>query len=349
MKRNPIYLTLLLAALLFACGEDDGADPVINVGAAPSLTASTDQLVLAREQADQTAARFSWDAVDYGFPAAVGYALAFDQPNNNFDSAAVVDVADQRGDTLTVGALNAIATQVGLTPGEAGTLVVRVVSRIQDPSGPVPSVAPVYSEPLTLTLTPYSTEPEPAFLYVPGAYQGWSPEEAPALRSNEDNGVYVGYITFPEDSDLEFKFTPQRNWDADYGGEAGALVPGGGNLAVAQPGTYRLQADLNELTWAAEPYSWGVIGDATVGGWDVDQDLTYDYERDVWTITTELTPGEIKFRLNDDWAVEYGDDDTSDDALDPAGANIPITEAGTYDIVLDLSSEVPTYSLTPSS
>lgn len=80
MKRNPIYLTLLLATLLFACGEDDGADPVINVGAAPSLTASTDQLVLAREQADQTAASFSWDAVDYGFPAAVGYALAFDQP-----------------------------------------------------------------------------------------------------------------------------------------------------------------------------------------------------------------------------------------------------------------------------
>ena len=157
----------------------------------------------------------------------------------------------------------------------------------------------------------------------------------------------MGYVTFPEDAaSLAFKLTPERDWDVDYGGGDGTLEQMGDNLSVPEPGTYQLTANLNDLTWSADPYSWGVIGDATVGGWDVDQDLTYDYEQDAWTITTDLTPGEIKFRLNNDWATNYGDDDLGDATLNAEGANIPITTAGTYEVILNVSGDEPTYSLT---
>ncbi len=356
MKRNTILynvLVLLFTLGLFSCGEEDQADPVLRVATTPNLTSSADQVVLAADQADQIALTLSWNITDYGFPAAVGYAIQFDQPSFNFDSAVtvtidtfVVPAVDNLGLTMSVAELNRIATQAGLVPEAASPLVVRVVSQLQDPGGAVTSVDPVYSQPLTLTVTPYSTVTEPGILYVPGEYQGWDPPTAAQLLSAEDNGEYEGYLTFPEGlASLEFKFTPQPSWDLAYGGDATTLDTEGGNLSVSEPGTYFITANLNDLTWSATPSSWGVIGSATAGGWDADQDMAYDYQQNVWTITTELVPGEMKFRLNDAWDTDYGDDDASDNVLNLGGSNIPITEGGTYDIELDLSGDAPTYTL----
>ena len=355
MKRNAIFynVLILLTIGLFSCGEEDQADPVLRVATTPDLSVSTDQVVLAEDQADQIALTLSWNITDYGFPAAAGYVLQFDQPSFNFDSAVtvtidtfVVPTIDSLGYVMTVAELNRIATQAGLVPEAASPLAVRVVSQLQDPGGAVTSVDPVYSPVLTLTVTPFSTATEPGVLYVPGAYQGWDPPTAAQLLSAEDNGEYEGYLTFPEDAEtLEFKFAPQPSWELAYGGDATTLDTDGGNLSVPEPGTYLITVNLNNLTWSATPSSWGVIGSATAGGWDADQDMVYDYQQDIWTITTNLVPGEMKFRLNDAWEVDYGDDDPSDNVLNAGGGNIPITEAGTYDIVLDLSEDVPTYTL----
>ena len=349
MKRNTIFynaLALLLTIGLFSCGEEDSADPVLRVVITPNLTASADQVVLVEDQADQSALSLSWNAPDYGFPAAVGYILQFDQPSFNFDSAVTVTV-DTLAISMSVAELNRIATQAGLVPEEASPLAVRLVSQLQDPGGAVTSVDPVYSSVLTLTVTPFAAVTEPGILYVPGEYQGWDPPTAAQLLSPEDNGEYEGYLTFSEGlASLEFKFTPQPSWELDYGGDATTLEAGGANLSVPEPGTYLLTANLNDLTWSATPSSWGVIGSATAGGWDADQDMAYDYQQNAWTITIDLVPGEMKFRLNDAWDVDYGDDDLGDATLNLGGANIPVAEAGTYDIVLDLSEDAPTYSLT---
>lgn len=44
------------------------------------------------------------------------------------------------------------------------------------------------------------------------------------------------------------------------------------------------------------PIAIGIIGSATPSGWDSDTDMTYSIENRCWTITTDLTDGEIKFR-----------------------------------------------------
>ncbi len=49
-----------------------------------------------------------------------------------------------------------------------------------------------------------------------------------------------------------------------------------------------------------------------------------------------IAGGGYKFRLDDGWSVNYGDN--SDDlSLDSNGANIPITVSGTYLIVANFS------------
>jgi hypothetical protein len=70
-----------------------------------------------------------------------------------------------------------------------------------------------------------------------------------------------------------------------------------------------------------------VIGSATAGGWGSDQDMTYNATTRTWTITTNLVVGEMKFRANDDWAVNLGDNG-NDGKPEINGANIPITSAG---------------------
>ena len=57
-----------------------------------------------------------------------------------------------------------------------------------------------------------------------------------------------------------------------------------------------------------------------------------------------LLDGAVKFRINEDWAVNYGDTG-ADKVLDANGDDI-ITTAGTFDIMLDFTdATAPTYSM----
>lgn len=180
-------------------------------------------------------------------------------------------------------------------------------------------------------------------LNVPGAYQGWDPASTTgALASSGSNEVYEGYTYFAEAS--QFKFA-KGSWDVNWGdtGADGTLEPGGENLNVAS-GFYRINVDLNTLTYSLTPVSWGLIGSATAGGWDSDQNMTYDATEDAWTITADLVAGEAKFRANDGWDINFGD--TGKDAtLEYGGDNIAIPGPGNYTIKLYLSRQDYTYSI----
>ncbi|HEY1114592.1 MAG TPA: hypothetical protein VGE66_13565, partial [Chitinophagaceae bacterium] len=55
-----------------------------------------------------------------------------------------------------------------------------------------------------------------------------------------------------------------------------------------------------------------------------------------WTVTLNLTAGEIKFRANDGWDINLGDKG-NDKTLEPGGDNIPIAAAGNYTVTLNLT------------
>jgi hypothetical protein len=184
-------------------------------------------------------------------------------------------------------------------------------------------------------------------LELPGSYQGWAPDNAETVyvvASTGSNNQYEGYGWL--EGGAKFKFTQGGTWDVNWG-DTGAdftLDAGGTDIEVAETGFYRFTVDLDALTYTMTKTDWGIIGDATAGGWDSDQNMTYDVTERAWVITTDLIGGTFKFRANDDWALNYGD--TGADALlDRDGDNISIPSAGNYLIKLYLDKPDYTYSI----
>jgi starch-binding outer membrane protein SusE/F len=105
----------------------------------------------------------------------------------------------------------------------------------------------------------------------------------------------------------------------------------------------------NLFTIKATPYpswpNWGIIGSATPTGWGSDTNLDYDLATQLYSITIELTTGyEFKFRLDDAWATNFGDDGNNL-TLEPGGANIPVPSGtGNYKITANFNAK--TYTIT---
>ncbi|KRD63209.1 hypothetical protein ASE40_05385 [Flavobacterium sp. Root935] len=90
--------------------------------------------------------------------------------------------------------------------------------------------------------------------------------------------------------------------------------------------------------------NWGLIGSATPNGWnDPDTNLDYDIATKKYSYKGPLVVGEYKFRLDDKWDTNYGDDGNNL-TLEAGGANIPITVAGNYTIIVDFTAK--TYTIT---
>lgn len=177
------------------------------------------------------------------------------------------------------------------------------------------------------------------FLYVPGGHQGWKPEIAPTLYSRNFDFKYDGFVYFPE-GNTGFKFTAKPNWDGpNYGdsGTEGEISEVGSDLIMKDAGYYKMTVDLSgtPYTYTATKTVWGVVGGATAGGWDTDTEMSYDPVSGKWSVTTDLTAGEFKFRANNDWGLNYGGD-LNNLAFDGSNINVPI--AGNYTVTLDFSN-----------
>lgn len=170
---------------------------------------------------------------------------------------------------------------------------------------------------------------------------GWSDETA--LTYNSGLQTWRGGIHLTSG---EFKFRANHSWDYNYGSTSGnsSLDGGGSNIPATVESDYYFVLDLSHPhAYTYQANRWGLIGDATPGGWSDDTNLTWDETAQVMKITVALTVGSIKFRANDDWAINLGGDLN---ALTQDGANISIAEAGTYIITLDLGKAAPSCTIT---
>lgn len=183
-------------------------------------------------------------------------------------------------------------------------------------------------------------------LYVPGAYQDWDPGNTEfSLSSPGNTKVYEGYKYFPaENSPFFFTRVPAFALILGDNGADGTLENNGDTIRVADAGLYQIVADLNDNTYSLTRTEWGVLGDATPGGWDIDTDMTWNAEEQAMEALIDLVPGELKFRANDDWAINMGDD-LGDGLLSQDGGNIVIEKGGAYQILLYLDKPDYTYEL----
>ncbi|AWW32340.1 DUF5116 domain-containing protein [Echinicola strongylocentroti] len=332
MKRLTKYILGALPLILAAsCSED--LDPVINSDpTAPVLMspASGSSLVLMAEEAEKELV-VVYEKADYGFSAAATYTAQLDLQGNEFAAPLEVATSTSSEMLVTYAAFNQKLLAKGLVPGEESAIVLRIKSTINS------AVADEFSEVIDMLVTPYEVALEYPRLYLPGGYQGWDPaNENTVIYSVESDNVYEGFIHVLGDSG-EFKVNEGPNWDVNYGddGGDGTLEENGENIIADGVGTFKLTVDLTAKTYTlGEPLYWGIIGDATPSGWDASTPMAFDADENLLTVTADLGTGVMKFRANDAWDHNYGDDDL-DGVLEPGGADIPVEEAGNYTITLD--------------
>lgn len=235
-----LALSGVVLLMLSSCKKDE-TKAYSSIGGTGTLSASTTSPALSKNNADANAVIFNWQSTTVtGNPSAITYTLQFDKKGNNFASAREITVTGTTA-SVTQGAMNTVLLNLGLPDGVAASVEARLKSVI------APNAAPAYSNVLTLTVTPYSLI---SYVYVPGAYQGWDPSKAPALASATSNGIYTGVIEVPASStSLEFKITPAPNWNTSYGGAAGVLSTSGGNLTFPSTGKFKVDVNLNTLTY----------------------------------------------------------------------------------------------------
>lgn len=189
--------------------------------------------------------------------------------------------------------------------------------------------------------------------WVVGDYNGWdnSDNAKYIISTATSNGLAEGYVYLKQGG---IKLVTDHSWDDahTFGDDgSGGLTNPGGNISVPADGYYRIQANLSDMTYSLLQTDWGIIGNATPGGWSTDTPMSYDQTGGVWiayaTLTQKSPPDDgMKFRANGSWDLNYGDTN-ADGSLEKDGTNIGVPYDGDYEIVLDC--RIPneyTYSLT---
>lgn len=338
-----ISIALLMAGLgvLFVSCETDVTKPVINsdpVKPAVANIALPDSFVVNYADSSVT---FSWSTAEFGFSSSTTYVVQLSDTGSFSKNAADLITTQKLSGTVKVGDINTLILSWNYSIGTPVTVYYRVGASVST------SLARVYSAGKSASLTPYDAVINYPMVYVPGAYQGWSPGATNGrLFSYGFNSQYQGILRLVDGTNptTAFKITVNPNWNGpNYGGSlvasgnnyTGTLDPTGSDY-VANAGTYAFTVNTGSLTIAlTKTDDFGIIGSAVpISGWSSDVNMFYNGQRKMWEITADFIVGDVKFRANNDWTLNYGDNG-ADGSLEAGGANIALSTAGNYTIRFD--------------
>jgi hypothetical protein len=313
---------------------DDVERVFYNDAAETVLSLSDDNLTLSDDNGANEILTLTWSDPDYGFDAAALYSIQMDVQGGDFSSPQIISVGSSLEKTFTVEELNAKLLSLSMTPGEEGVAIFRIKATLSE-------YQEIFSNTVSLNVTPYSSLLDlTTNLGVVGSATpgGWGNENIPDLQfyTTSMTDVYVAYVTV---RDGEIKFRNNNDWAENWGddGNDGTLDPYGANIAVSA-GTYKIEVNFSSMTYTMEVYSWGLVGSATPNQWNgPDLMLHYNSYQDDWRTVVTLGEGEVKFRFNNDWGLNYGDDG-ADGSMEANGANISVS-SGHYLVSMNLNTQ----------
>ena len=354
MKNFKILSLFLLAILgLNSCETNDD---VVFVAQEPGefvLTNSTlSEYILTSSTGSNLGERFTWNSADFGVQTNVSYDLQR-SIMGDFSDVVLVGTTSNNEIAMTIGQMMAIATEAGLdanstTPApNTGAFSVRIRAYVGDGG----SATQIFTEAKTISVvlqeaqTAGSGITESTWGIIGGAYNNWGDggPDAKFYTTGAAN-VFVAYVSLLTG---EIKFRENSDWGNNYGdtGVDGTLDAGGADIAVTE-GNYKITMNLNDNTYSIVPFSWGIVGSGYNNWGDngPDAKFYYDYMTDTFKVGVRLIAGEIKFRQNNAWGGDFGDNG-ADGSLDAGGDNIAVT-AGHYTITLDFNSDKYTMEAT---
>lgn len=350
-----ILLAIVVAAGFNACSEDDDLiiltpNQEFDIILEPQSLSSIEPTDV---NADFQAERFTWSAADFGVPTAINYQLQLDRADGDYTGAVSLGTTSELQLPVTFGQMNLAALDLGLEANTPSLVKVRVRATTADAAA-----GEVLSNEVTFTLTPFL-----AFnfkeLYLVGAATaaGWdnNNNNFPLVRdpNNDKLYSYTGFFTADQFKLLEIKGQWQPQWGTNGGSDAN-LNDGNGSdpntFSVPAAGYYDFSIDItgatNDIpgTFSIAPNSTagsaptfttvGYIGDATADGWNSDQDMMQSsFDPHIWYASgVILNAGEMKFRADNDWAVNWGTNTEFSGFAVQDGPNIPVVLGGTYTI-----------------
>jgi hypothetical protein len=341
------FIFLFASLTLMSCEKDEEMVFVTD-GTAPVLSASATSIELTEDKADQDAIKLTWTPSDFGYQAAVSYTLEMDMKGNSFAAPVTVDLGSGTTKTFTVAQLNTLVNRMDIKAFQPNDIDMRVRASVS------PNVDAVLSNVLTVSVTPYLTEPPYATLYMVGDATdgGWNNGDAIAmLRDPNDlfKFTYTGKF-----KPGYFKFLGQRgSWAPMYGpGDNNTLVfreteadPDPASIEIKTEGYRTVTVDLRSNTYAivdfdasAKPTynAIGIIG--SFSGWGADVLMTKTaFNPHYWTLEHTFEEDvEMKFRTAGDWGTNWGAPAGEQEKLfnKTGGDNLKIA-AGTYMIVFN--------------
>jgi hypothetical protein len=326
---NKILFILTISIVTISC--DDRELAILNDDANAVLSVSESVLVLDDDFPDQTALTTTWTQPDFGFDAVPTYKLLIDFAGGDFSSPITFAVGSSLEKSLITQELNSKLITFGAEADTATEFDFKVLTSLSD-------VSNTFSNIQTISITPYSSilDLSTTWGVVGSAANNWgATPDLPFYQTGNDN-IYVAYVTL---TNGEIKFRENNDWTLNYGddGNDGTLEQNGGNIPVTA-GNYKIVLNLNDLTYTIEAFSWGIVGSATTNGWGgPDMDLTYNPFHDDWRAIVSFSDGEIKFRQNNQWTTNYGDNN-SDGVLDQTDPNNIAITAGNYLVIVDFNT-----------
>ncbi len=310
MKINIVISTLiLLVGTLFSC-EEEGEKAIVKSDVTPNAVnnLSATSFTLAFDDSGENFEKIAWTKPDFGYPAAISYTVELDKAGASFANAVELAAATTNEVTITVGEINEALLGLGLTPEESAGIEIRVRSVVNT------IIPPVYSTPLSLTITPYATTFPP--IYIVGDAQGWNLDNALELQSTGP-GTYEAIGVFQEAGKFRLFATP--SWDAPQWGwnffSAGAVgdglangADGDSNFLFEEPsGYYKVTVSLKDKTIAVEASSAPtlfIVGDAQ--GWDLNNALEmHSLGGGQFEVIGQFQQnGKFRFFTNPDWGAD---------------------------------------------
>ena len=314
----------------------------VNPATVESGLADGDSFTLTLDQNDENALSIVINdpILDSNLGVTVEYYLEADTASGTFDNPVEVATATNSNSiNVTHAKLNSVAQGLGIAPDTTGDIQLRLRSVITNSTN---DTLERVGEPMTVSVTTYLTVLDLSTTWgiVGSAANNWgATPDLPFFKTDVD-GVLAAYVTL---IDGEIKFRENNDWANNFGdnGADGTIEAGGANIAVTA-GSYKVTLNFNDNTYTIEAFSLGIVG-SSYNNWGATPDfmLEYDQYSDVFRGIVTLLDGEMKFRMNNDWAVNYGDNG-ADGSLEDGGANIATT-AGNYIVTVDLNDK--TYTL----
>ena len=339
---------------LNSCSEDND-DIVLNPNdfVAPTITTTATTAELSEDTQNQTAFTFNWTPASFGVSSPVKYEIQVVNEGENFDHPTILTSTSETTFEISGVDLNTfVVEKLGLSEDVQSTINYRISAFL----GTYGGTNKLYTETKSITLTPYSTSrTTPWGLVGSATTNGWNGPDVKFWKSSTAGILETfAYLTPDATGGIEIKIRKNNDWAENYGGNitstnstgfGGTLEAGGSNITVPQAGHYHIKINLNDLTFSAEKYAFGITGSATPNGWGGPdaQVFSYDSVNDIWVANNvTLTDGLIKFRVNNAWDINYGG---SNGTLAPGGSDITVT-AGTYNITVDIQNLI--YTITPA-